>query len=88
MASDGQDRVGSIHAPNPPEPEARFQVVAPDVAARIAKMRRDFPGNPLLLALMCSQAGALDDAETALRSMEMTQSQRFLEHLRKIRNPE
>jgi hypothetical protein len=79
---------GSIHAPNPPEPEARFEVVGREVVARIEKLRGEFPGNPLLLALLYSQAGALDDAETALRSMEVNRSQPFLEHLRKIRNPE
>jgi hypothetical protein len=79
---------GSIHAPNPPEPEARFQVVAPEVAARIEKLRVDFPGNPLLLALLYSQAGALDETEAALRSMDLAKAQPFLEHLRKIRNPE
>jgi hypothetical protein len=79
---------GTIHAPNPPEPEARFQVVAPEVIARIERIRRDFPGNPLLMALLFSQAGALDDAEAAFRSMEMTKAQPFLEHLRKIRNPQ
>ncbi len=79
---------GAIHAPNPPEPEARFQVVAPEVVARIEKLRNEFPGNPLLMALLFSQAGALDDTEAALRSIEMSQAQPFLEHLRKIRNPE
>ena len=79
---------GTIHAPNPPEPEARFQVVAPEVAARIEKMRREFPGNPLLIALLASQAGALDETEASLRSMDMSHAQPFLEHLRKIRNPE
>jgi hypothetical protein len=76
---------GTVHAPNPPEPEARFQVVAPEAAERIEKARRDFPGNSLLLAVLYTQVGALDDAEQALRLMERVASQPFRESLRKLR---
>jgi hypothetical protein len=79
---------GSVHAPTPPEPEARFQVVAPDAVERIEKARRDFPGNSLLLAVLYAQVGALDDAEQVLRLMEPVAAQPFFESLRKIRRAE
>lgn len=79
---------GAIHAPTPPTPEARFQVVPPEFVQRIETFRRDFPGNPLLLAVLFARAGALDDAEVALRSMDANASQSYLEGLRRVRSPE
>jgi len=78
----------TVKAPAPPEPEARFQIVEREVAPRIEAMRRQFPGNPLLLAALYAHAGALDDAESLLKSMDPGASQSYRESLRRIRVPE
>jgi len=52
----------TVRAPQPPAPEAKFEVVAADVAASIESARRDHPSNHLLLAVLMAKAGALDDA--------------------------
>lgn len=59
----------TINAPVPPAPEARFQVVPEDVAAQIESARREHPANHLLLAVLCSKAGALDDAASELDAL-------------------
>ncbi len=79
---------GTVHAPTPPEPEARFQVVEQAVVDRIEQMRRDFPGNPLLLAALYAHAGALDEAAAILQLMDDQAAQSYKEHLRKIRRDE
>jgi hypothetical protein len=78
---------GNVREPSPPTPEARFQIVAPDVAQHIESIRRDFPGNPLLLAALYAHAGALDDAESALQALDAMTSQSYRESLRKMRRP-
>jgi hypothetical protein len=52
----------TIHAPTPPAPEARFQVVAQEAADRIEAARRDHPANHVLLAALCAKAGDVEDA--------------------------
>ena len=52
----------TLRAPQPPAPEAKFEVVASDVAAAIESARRDHPTNHLLLVALLAKAGALDDA--------------------------
>src|SRR5205085_12694103 len=47
----------TVNAPVPPAPEARFQVVAPEIAREIESARREHPGNHLLLAVLYSKAG-------------------------------
>ncbi|SPF53859.1 conserved hypothetical protein [Candidatus Sulfopaludibacter sp. SbA4] len=56
----------TVNAPVPPAPEARFQVVPPEVAAQVESARREHPANHLLLAVLCAKAGALDDAAVEL----------------------
>jgi hypothetical protein len=77
----------SIHAPAPPAPEARFEVVAQEVSDRIEAVRREHPGNPLLLAVLCANAGALDDAELVLQGMDGAAAQHYKESLQKLRKP-
>jgi hypothetical protein len=79
---------GIVQAPAPPDPDARFQIVEPAVVERIETIRREFPGNPLLLAALHAHAGALDAAESLLKSMDPAASQRFRESLHRIRVPE
>jgi hypothetical protein len=61
-----------VHAPTPPAPEARFQVVARETADRIETARREHPANHLLLAALCSRAGALGDAAKELDQLAAT----------------
>jgi len=52
----------TVHAPTPPAPEARFQVVAQEIADQMEAARRDHPDNHVLLAALYAKAGALADA--------------------------
>jgi hypothetical protein len=58
---------GRITVPAPPAPEARFEVAAPAVRARIEARRAPAPASHLLAALAFAEAGLLDDA---LREVE------------------
>jgi len=83
------DRAGRrIRAPQPPAPEARFEVVTEDVANHIAAIEQQHPGNSLLRAVLFANAGALDEAEEALRAMDSSASERYRESIAKIRKPE
>jgi hypothetical protein len=77
----------SIHAPKPPAAEARFEVASQEVAGRIEAIRRDHPGNPLLMAVLYANAGALDDAEEALHGDDSVVAQRFRASIQSIRKP-
>jgi len=57
---------GTVRAPLPPAPEARFQVAPAEISARIADASRRHPAQHLLLAALCAEAGALDDARREL----------------------
>jgi hypothetical protein len=81
-------RNGSVRAPMPPAPEARFRVLDPEVGQRIDAIRRDHPGNPLLLAALYAHEGALDDAQTALQAIDNATAQSYVESLMKIRRGE
>ena len=61
-----------VRAPIPPAPEARFQVAGENAAAEIAQARQDHPANHLLLAVMLSEHGALDEAAVELDAVEST----------------
>jgi hypothetical protein len=74
-------------APADGEPEARFQVIPQATVDRIETMRRDFPGNPLLLAALFANAGALDAAEDHLKAVEAATGARYRESIRNIREP-
>jgi hypothetical protein len=78
---------GTIQAPAAGEPEARFQVVPQSVVDRIEVLRRDFPGNPMLLAALYAHAGALDAAETTLQGLDSAASQTYREGIRNLRQP-
>jgi hypothetical protein len=79
---------GSVLAAKPSGFEPRFLAVAPVVAERVEAIRRDFPGNPLLLAALYAHAGALDDALASLQAMEPYRAQRYGESILKLRRPE
>lgn len=79
---------GSLRSPRPPEPEARFEVVPEETERHIQEVGRQHPGNPLLMAVLYAQAGALDDAQEALRAMDPSTAQRYKESLAKIRKAE
>jgi hypothetical protein len=77
----------TMQAPAAGAPEARFQVIAQATVDRIETMRRDFPGNPLLLAALYADAGALDAAEEHLKALEPGIASRYRESIRNIREP-
>jgi hypothetical protein len=62
----------TVHAPTPPAPEARFQVVDQESADRIEAARRDHPGNHTLLAALYAKAGAVEDASRELDRLAVT----------------
>jgi hypothetical protein len=76
-----------VQTPAAGEPEARFQVIAQATVDRIEAMRRDFPGNPLLLAALYANAGALDAAEDHLKAVDPAIAPRYRESIRNIREP-
>jgi hypothetical protein len=77
-----------VRAPQPPAREARFEVVSKETADRIAAIAQQHPGDSLLRAVLYANAGALDEAEEALRAMDSESAQRYRESIRNIRNPE
>ena len=62
----------TIHAPTPPAPEARFQVVAQESADRIEMVRREHPTNHVLLAALYAKAGDVEDAGKELDQLSAT----------------
>jgi hypothetical protein len=78
-------RNGTVRAPAPPAPEARFRILPPEVAQRIERIRHDHPGNPLLLAALYAHEGAIEDAQVMLQAVDQVTAQSYLESLRKIR---
>ena len=81
-------KAGARPRPAPPAPEARFLVLAADVVARIEKIRGEHPGNPLLIAALYANAGALDEAVSMLRAADPAAAQPFRESIQKIRRAE
>jgi hypothetical protein len=62
----------TVRAPQPPAPEARFEIVSAASAAEIETARRDHPANHLLLAVLLSRAGAVDEAAHELDALAQT----------------
>jgi hypothetical protein len=62
----------TVHAPTPPAPEARFQVVDQETADRIEAARRDHPANHVLLATLYAKAGDVEDAGKELDQVAAT----------------
>jgi len=60
---------GTIREPVPPEPEARFKVLAQIEAAPLEKAQREHSDSHLSLGILYTQAGALDDAERELTAL-------------------
>jgi hypothetical protein len=61
----------TVHAPTPPAPEARFQVVTQETADGIESARREHPGNHTLLAALYAKAGAVEDAGKELDQLAL-----------------
>ncbi|HLK69581.1 MAG TPA: hypothetical protein VKU19_39395 [Bryobacteraceae bacterium] len=62
----------SVHAPTPPAPEARFQVVSQETADEIESARREHPSNHLLLAALYAKAGAVEEAAKEVDQLAIT----------------
>ena len=80
-------RGNSVHAPAPPAAEARFEVVDQQTADQIAAMRREHPGNSLLLAMVLARAGALDEALGVLRGIDSPVAQQWTASIERMRRP-
>ena len=63
---------GTVHAPVPPEPEARFEVVSVQEAREIESARRDHPGDHALMAELLAKDGALDEAGKEIDALAST----------------
>jgi len=57
---------GEVREPAPPQPEAVFQVMSADAAAEIDTALSNHASDHLQLAVLYSQAGAVDEARTQL----------------------
>jgi hypothetical protein len=57
---------GTIVSPAPPQPEARFVILASDAAATIANTRARLANEPLALGIALAEAGLYREAEAAL----------------------
>lgn len=75
----------TVHAPTPPAPEARLEIVSAPDAEAIEAARRDYPGDHLRIAALCVKAGALDDAEAELNALDAKTAEPYRETLRKMR---
>jgi hypothetical protein len=75
----------AVHAPMPPAPEARLEVVPEHNAAEIEAARRTNPGDHLGIASLLVKAGALDEAEAELEQVDAKTGEPYREQLRSIR---
>jgi hypothetical protein len=75
----------SIHAPMPPAPEARLEVVTDSAAAEIETTRRVNPAAHLQIASLLAKAGALDEAEAELSQADAKTAEPYREQLKTIR---
>jgi hypothetical protein len=64
-----------VIAPKPPATQARFRVLAQAQAAELARARRTHRSAHLLLGLLYTQAGLLDEAEKELRALQAANPQ-------------
>lgn len=81
---------GRVVAPAPPQPEARFRVLASDAAAALRERLRASGGSHLVAGVLLAEAGVLDDAERELRQLVAAnpgspEAQRLLTALRRSR---
>lgn len=75
----------SAHAPTPPAPEARLEVVPEPDTAEIGAARQANPADHLRLAGLLVKAGALDEAEVKLSQVDAKTAEPFREQLKKLR---
>jgi hypothetical protein len=72
---------GSVTAPRPPSPEARFLVLDASHADALARLERSEPRPSLALGVAYAEAGVLDAAERELRAIDNAEARRFLRML-------
>jgi hypothetical protein len=75
----------TVHAPMPPAPEARLEIVPQRDEAEIAEARQANAGDHLWIASLLAKAGALDEAEAELNQAEAKTAEPYREQLKKIR---
>ncbi|HYK90449.1 MAG TPA: hypothetical protein VE398_16865 [Acidobacteriota bacterium] len=69
--TDGEE----VLSPKPPAPEAKFKVLDRKRAEELSQAQRDHLGSHLLLGILFTRAGALDDAERELKALARTNPQ-------------
>lgn len=74
-----------VHAPMPPAPEARLEVVPAVEAAAIEAARTANPADHLRIAALLAKAGALDEAEAELAQVDAKTAAPYREQLREMR---
>jgi anti-sigma factor RsiW len=81
-----------IVAPAPPSPEARFEIIDQSQADELVQLKLTQPSNHFALGCAYANAGVLDQAESELRMVPLSDAnydlaQRFLSDLHALRNP-
>lgn len=72
---------GSVTAPRPPSPEARFVVLDGAHAAALERLARSEARPSLALGVAYAEAGVLDAAARELRAVDNDEARRFLRQL-------
>jgi putative zinc finger protein len=72
---------GSVTAPQPPSPEARFLVLDAPHADELARLEKSEARPSLALGVAYAEAGVLDAAERELRAVDSAEARRFLRAL-------
>jgi hypothetical protein len=75
----------AIRFPRPPAPEAVFRVLEAEKAAELEKVKQARAGDHLLLGILYSKEGLLDEAETEFRLADPAEAKPLLESLARIR---
>ncbi len=69
MDGDGAGGKGTVVEPAPPQPEAAFKVLEADAAAELQQAVASHPHDALLLAVLYSRAGAVDEARAQIDAL-------------------
>ena len=59
-----------LKSPSPPAPQAKFRILDQAKAHELAQARSSYASSHLLIALLCSRAGLLDEAEQELQLLQ------------------
>jgi hypothetical protein len=82
----------SVSAPSPPSPEAKFRVLDQKKANELGRLQQAHPKSHIALAVLCLQAGLLQQGENELHQVSKGDpnyglAQNLLKSIQEIRNP-